>query len=170
MDLSITSIFLLISAVTANCTGQWWSTGRCWDRWREWSQSWRRTLEANGERVKVMMSYWHAAAAVMKEQRSSSVDHLLLSPRRPLWLSPAQVVVIPVGGDSESYSNQVSLELYISSEFACFFYPCRANPRCNQLSTGTVLKSCVLAPSLRWRGSSKRPASWLMWMTIQEQP
>lgn len=54
MDSSITSIFLLTSAVTANCTGQWWSTGRCWDRWREWSQSWRRTLEANGERVKIL--------------------------------------------------------------------------------------------------------------------
>ncbi|XP_041797490.1 threonine--tRNA ligase 2, cytoplasmic isoform X4 [Chelmon rostratus] len=27
----------------------------------------------------------------------------------PLWLSPAQVIVIPVGGNSESYSKQVSL-------------------------------------------------------------
>uniref|UniRef100_A0A667XAG1 threonine--tRNA ligase n=1 Tax=Myripristis murdjan TaxID=586833 RepID=A0A667XAG1_9TELE len=31
----------------------------------------------------------------------------------PLWLSPAQVMVIPVGGDSESYAKQVSLELRI---------------------------------------------------------
>lgn len=27
---------------------------------------------------------------------------------RPLWLSPAQVMVIPVGGNSESYAKQVS--------------------------------------------------------------
>lgn len=65
---------------------------------------------------------------VMKEQRSRSVDRLLLSPRRPLWLSPSQVMVIPVGGDSESYSNQVSLELYISSRPAFFFELCCSNP------------------------------------------
>lgn len=168
MDLSITSVFPLISAVTANCTGQWWSTGRCWDRWREWSQSWQRTLEANGERLKLMMRGWHAA--VMKEQRSSALDHHLLSPCRPLWLSPAQIMVIPVGGDSESYSNQVGLELHISCKSAFFFCPCHSNVWCNQLSADTILKSCVPAPSLRWCGGSTRPASWLTWMAIQEQP
>lgn len=38
---------------------------------------------------------------------------------RPLWLSPAQVMVIPVGGDSESYSKQVS------KTWALFLFPVR---------------------------------------------
>lgn len=34
--------------------------------------------------------------------------YLFFTQTRPLWLSPAQVTVIPVGGSSESYSRQVS--------------------------------------------------------------
>lgn len=84
MDLSITSIFLLIPAVTANCTGQWWSTGLCWDRWREWSQSWRRTSEANGEGLKTMMRDWH----VTKEERRAAQLIICSSPHAGLCGCP----------------------------------------------------------------------------------
>lgn len=35
-------------------------------------------------------------------------DFLLFLPNRPLWLSPLQVVVIPVGTEQEEYARQVS--------------------------------------------------------------
>lgn len=104
---------------------------------------------------------------------SSLTVHLpLFSAPRPLWLSPAQIMVIPVGGDSESYSKQVSVEWHISEtrllSFCSFFCLCRSRPWCNQLGADKILKEVLF--SLRWSSSSARLASWLIWMMIREQP
>lgn len=57
-------------------------------------------------------------------------------------------MVIPVGGDSESYSNEVSLELYINRKSAFFFYPRFCNPWCNQLSADTISEELSRSRSL----------------------
>lgn len=36
---------------------------------------------------------------------------------RPFWLSPRQVMVVPVGPTSEEYAQQVRIEHYIVSNF-----------------------------------------------------
>jgi len=41
-----------------------------------------------------------------RERESSSVKYTFLS-LRPFWLSPAQVMVVPVGGSSETYGQEV---------------------------------------------------------------
>ena len=37
---------------------------------------------------------------------------------RPFWLSPRQVMVVPVGPTSEEYAQQVRIEHYIVSNFS----------------------------------------------------
>lgn len=50
----------------------------------------------------------HARCSWLSAPRPDGRPSSLCVRPRPLWLSPAQVMVIPVGGDSESYSKQVS--------------------------------------------------------------
>lgn len=117
---SLESQCLLSSSVgTDSCGGQWWSTERCWDPWREWSLYWPKTSEGNGEATvnDHIESNILSGCTVDAHKRLTCLS---TSPR-PLWLSPAQVMVIPVGGNSESYSKQVRATMTIS--FCCISRP-----------------------------------------------
>lgn len=108
MSFYIAYFLTLLSVVTDSCTGQWWSTEQCWDHWREWSLYWLKTLEGNGK--KMLIIAWNHFTRLFWFSSWTLTHHLsLLTSPRPLWLSPAQVMVIPVGGNSESYGKQVSL-------------------------------------------------------------
>lgn len=107
--LTLLIIFItFLSGKMGSCTDQWWSTEQCWDHWREWSLYWLKTLEGNGEKMIIITwSQMHFITLLWYWNCILAHYHSFLSPR-PLWLSPAQVIVIPVGGNSESYAKQVS--------------------------------------------------------------
>lgn len=119
------TFFSFLSVETDSCTGRWWSTEQCWDHWREWSLYWLKTLEANGEKTLIItQGQMHLLGCCDARAVPITLTHhlpLSTSPR-PLWLSPAQVMVIPVGGNSESYSKQVSPEWYITRTSLLSFY------------------------------------------------
>lgn len=117
---SLESRCLLSSSVgTDSCGGQWWSTEQCWDPWREWSLYWPKTSEGNGEAT---VNHHIESETFCQAVQSMLTSAWLVSPSpRPLWLSPAQVMVIPVGGNSESYSKQVRATMTIS--FCCISRP-----------------------------------------------
>lgn len=51
---------------------------------------------------------WGAAGVGMAGGGVRAKHCVLLPPPRPFWLSPSQIMVIPVGPDAEEYAGEVS--------------------------------------------------------------
>lgn len=77
--------------------GQWSSTEPSWDQLNGWSLFWQKTMEANG----MCIISWGDP----DPQRCAESAFVCF---RPLWLSPRQVMVVPVGPTCEEYAQKVS--------------------------------------------------------------
>lgn len=172
MNLSITYSFLFISVMMDSYTGQWWSTEQCWDHWREWSLFWLKTLEANGERVLIMIQSRMHLTGCCDTELAAWLFIFLFSPHAGHCGYPQLRSWSFLWGATASHTaNRSVWNGTLAFAFFLlffFFWLCRSRSWCKQLSADKILKEVLF--SLRWSGSSMRLASRLILMMIREQP